>query len=70
MTLPEGFEFEVSLDPPFGASAAHCRPLDYDQYHLYFVPATVSADDKYNGYGLVVDLRRLERECELIERAT
>ena len=63
IAVAEGFQFKVMLDVNPAATAANCHPLDYEKHHEEFVPEEIRADDKYDGYGLMIKLDDISRFC-------
>ena len=67
VTVPAGLVFEIAADVPPGATAANCRPVDYEFYEDVFVDESVRADGRYAGYGLCISLSRIDKDCKRVE---
>ncbi len=62
--LPEGLELIVNADPPPGASAVNCSPIDEARWLAHFVDAADAAAEKFAGYSVSVPLAALAAHCE------
>lgn len=63
VTVPSGLAFEVVADVPVTASAAACRPVNYDEFETYFVPKAVREHEGYVGYTLNIGTSDISRKC-------
>jgi hypothetical protein len=66
--LPRGTIVKVISEPPSHATAAGCRPINYDEVELIVIPEEVRQTPKYAGYMFSIPFERfgttLAREPE------
>jgi hypothetical protein len=56
----------VKFVAPFKAPRIHFRPRRYEVLEGQFVDRATRQDPEYRGYGLGVDRKVVERDCEII----
>ncbi len=66
-----GEEFIILSNPPEGATAVYCEPVEYKRVQKELIPWS----DRfkfwvYAGFYLCIDLDEIERNCELVSDAT
>ena len=68
--LPAGEAFVVANDPPPGATAVYCDPVNYSTLESVLVPPEDRTADGYNGYYLCIPIRMILNHCERIEQTS
>lgn len=61
--LPVGLRFEVTRDPPPGATGISANPQPYSEWEQRLVNADDREAEKYGGYSLVVTFEQMRRHC-------
>ena len=65
--LDPGIEFTISHDPVETATAVYCDPVDYRKLHRELIPFRDRLQFwLYRGYYLCIQIRDIEKNCELL----